>query len=78
MRRFIFDPTKLLPALCLLFLTEIIINVYVIQRVKYTEIDWKAYMQEVEGPLNGTFNYSLLKGKLINMRNSCKYSGSVL
>lgn len=27
-----------------------------------TEIDWKAYMQEVEGFLNGTRDYSQLKG----------------
>lgn len=27
-----------------------------------TEIDWKAYMQEVEGFINGTFNYYELKG----------------
>ena len=27
-----------------------------------TEIDWKAYMQEVEGVLNGTMDYLLLKG----------------
>ena len=29
----------------------------VIQGVKYTEIDWIAYMQEVEGVLNGTYDY---------------------
>ena len=29
----------------------------VIQSVKYTEIDWIAYMQEVEGVLNGTYDY---------------------
>lgn len=27
-----------------------------------TEIDWKAYMQEVEGVLNGTYDYAKLKG----------------
>jgi len=27
-----------------------------------TEIDWIAYMQEVEGVMNGTLNYTLLKG----------------
>ena len=31
----------------------------VIQGVKYTEIDWIAYMQEVEGVLNGTYDYRL-------------------
>jgi len=34
----------------------------VIHKVKYTEIDWIAYMQEVEGVKNGTYDYSLLKG----------------
>jgi len=27
-----------------------------------TEIDWKAYMQEVEGVVNGTFDYTQLQG----------------
>ena len=27
-----------------------------------TEIDWIAYMQEVEGFINGTFDYVQLKG----------------
>ena len=27
-----------------------------------TEIDWVAYMQEVEGFLNGTYDYGQLKG----------------
>ena len=27
-----------------------------------TEIDWVAYMQEVEGFINGTWNYTELKG----------------
>ncbi|KAL5471350.1 hypothetical protein EMCRGX_G029456 [Ephydatia muelleri] len=34
----------------------------VIWIVPYTEIDWKAYMQEVEGFLNGTWDYTQLKG----------------
>ena len=28
-----------------------------------TEIDWIAYMEEVEGVVNGTWDYSLLKGQ---------------
>ena len=27
-----------------------------------TEIDWIAYMQEVEGVVNGTYDYTQLKG----------------
>ena len=30
--------------------------------MNYTEIDWIAYMQEVEGFANGTTDYALLKG----------------
>lgn len=46
----------------LLFLLEILINFTVIGKVKYTEIDWIAYMQEVEGVKNGTYDYAQLKG----------------
>ncbi|NXD27938.1 ALG3 mannosyltransferase, partial [Spelaeornis formosus] len=38
------------------------VNLWVIRRVPYTEIDWKAYMQEVEGFANGTLDYSRLQG----------------
>ncbi|XP_075363103.1 dol-P-Man:Man(5)GlcNAc(2)-PP-Dol alpha-1,3-mannosyltransferase [Mycteria americana] len=38
------------------------VNLWVIRRVPYTEIDWKAYMQEVEGFANGTLDYTRLKG----------------
>ena len=27
-----------------------------------TNIDWDAYMEEVEGVVNGTYDYTLLKG----------------
>lgn len=27
-----------------------------------TEIDWEAYMEEVEGVINGTYDYRFLKG----------------
>ncbi|XP_072175177.1 dol-P-Man:Man(5)GlcNAc(2)-PP-Dol alpha-1,3-mannosyltransferase-like [Diadema setosum] len=46
----------------ILFIAEIFVNVLVIEKVKYTEIDWKAYMQEVEGVVNGSYNYMQLKG----------------
>ncbi|XP_020799082.1 lethal(2)neighbour of tid protein [Drosophila serrata] len=45
-----------------ILLAETVINLVVIQRVPYTEIDWVAYMQECEGFLNGTTNYALLRG----------------
>lgn len=46
----------------LLFMAEILLNVVVIWKVPYTEIDWKAYMSEVEGFLNGTYDYMKLEG----------------
>ncbi|XP_066508883.1 dol-P-Man:Man(5)GlcNAc(2)-PP-Dol alpha-1,3-mannosyltransferase-like [Hoplias malabaricus] len=45
-----------------LWVLEIGINIWVIQKVSYTEIDWKAYMDEVEGVINGTYDYTQLKG----------------
>ncbi|CAG7827215.1 unnamed protein product, partial [Allacma fusca] len=44
------------------FVCEIFINSAIIVKRPYTEIDWKAYMQEVEGFLNGTLDYQYLKG----------------
>jgi len=58
----VFDPNSMTFVVCCLLLGEIVVNILVIQFVKYTEIDWRAYMQEVEGVLNGTFDYTHLKG----------------
>nr|XP_048309742.1 dol-P-Man:Man(5)GlcNAc(2)-PP-Dol alpha-1,3-mannosyltransferase isoform X1 [Myodes glareolus] len=51
----------LLVASCLC-LAEVGITFWVIHRVAYTEIDWKAYMAQVEGVLNGTYDYTQLQG----------------
>jgi len=50
-----------------LLIVETVVNVLIIQNVNYTEIDWKAYMQEVSSttilnPSNGTTDYSTIKG----------------
>lgn len=37
-------------------------NILKICVVSDTEIDWEAYMQEVEGFLNGTYDYTKLEG----------------
>lgn len=58
----VFDPHSMTFVACCLLLAEVVVNILVIQQVKYTEIDWVAYMQEVEGVLNGTFDYTHLKG----------------
>ena len=60
--KLIFSPSySWVAAICLLA-AEFVLNIVVIHRVKYTEIDWVAYMQEVEGVSNGTFDYSQLRG----------------
>ncbi|XP_055609026.1 lethal(2)neighbour of tid protein 2 [Uranotaenia lowii] len=58
----IFDPARLPLVSWLILAAELVLNVFVVNNVAYTEIDWKAYMQECEGFLNGTTNYGLLKG----------------
>lgn len=59
----IVDPCKAYVVASILLLVEVVVNVVVIEKVPYTEIDWLAYMQEVEGVIvNGTTDYSLLKG----------------
>lgn len=59
----IFDPARLPLVSFLIVFAELIINLVIVWEFSYTEIDWKAYMQECEGFLNGTTNYSLLRGK---------------
>ncbi|KAJ2555513.1 dolichyl-P-Man:Man(5)GlcNAc(2)-PP-dolichol alpha-1,3-mannosyltransferase [Coemansia sp. RSA 1933] len=41
---------------------EVALTAAIIQRVAYTEIDWRAYMQEVSGAIGGERNYALLAG----------------
>lgn len=60
----VFDPSKLPIVSVGILLIELVLNVFVVRNFRYTEIDWGAYMQEVEGVLNGTTNYALLKGIL--------------
>lgn len=61
-KKYILDPHYITPICVLLFVIEAVLNVFIIETVKYTEIDWIAYMQEVEGFLNGTWDYKELKG----------------
>lgn len=60
----IIEPAKLPIVSCAIIICELILNIFIVQRVRYTEIDWIAYMQECEGFLNGTTNYALLKGTI--------------
>ena len=45
-----------------LLLGEALLCTLIIHRVRYTEIDWKAYMQEVQGVLDGERDYTELRG----------------
>ncbi|CAF0758417.1 unnamed protein product [Adineta steineri] len=56
------NPNRSIYVMFGLFIIEIFLNIFIIKRTNYTEIDWKAYMQEVEGVVNGTFDYYKLKG----------------
>ncbi|KAF9539361.1 dolichyl-P-Man:Man(5)GlcNAc(2)-PP-dolichol alpha-1,3-mannosyltransferase [Mortierella hygrophila] len=46
----------------LLLLFEILLNIVIIKKIPYTEIDWVAYMQEVSGYLKGETDYTKLQG----------------
>lgn len=59
----IFDPAQLYWIAYLILIADFLLNIFIIYSVKYTEIDWTAYMQEVGGFLNGTFDYSQLRGE---------------
>ena len=45
-----------------LLAAESVLGLLIIRRVPYTEIDWKAYMQEVQGVLDGEYDYLKLRG----------------
>lgn len=62
LKKLVFDPNHISLTCWLLLIFEVFLNVLIIERVNYTEIDWIAYMQEVEGFLNGTLDYKELKG----------------
>uniref|UniRef100_F1M8K7 Dol-P-Man:Man(5)GlcNAc(2)-PP-Dol alpha-1,3-mannosyltransferase n=1 Tax=Rattus norvegicus TaxID=10116 RepID=F1M8K7_RAT len=56
------EPRYTLMVASCLCLAEVGITFWVIHRVAYTEIDWKAYMAQVEGFINGTYDYTQLQG----------------
>ena len=52
------------PLIPLVLLGELVLCLLIIKVIRYTPIDFKAYMEEVEGPLvHGIYNYSLLRGE---------------
>lgn len=67
----IFDPAQLYWIAYLILIADFLLNIAIVHSVRYTEIDWQAYMQEVGGFLNGTFDYSQLRGELEQNRIHC-------
>lgn len=61
-QKMLFEPSEMLKVGFLCLLAESFINILIVEKVRYTEIDWKAYMDEVEGFINGTYDYTQLKG----------------
>lgn len=64
----IFDPARLPWVSYPILLAELFINIFIVMRINYTEIDWVAYMQQCESFINGTTDYSQLKGKRLKFR----------
>ncbi|CAO3620097.1 unnamed protein product [Cunninghamella blakesleeana] len=60
--RLIFDPKYFWVLGGMVLFGEAILNIFIIHNVSYTEIDWKAYMEQVEGFLHGERDYYQLKG----------------
>lgn len=59
----LFNPKRTALVGALLLVWEAVFNVLIIRHVPYTEIDWVAYMEEVEGPLvHGEWDYAKLGG----------------
>lgn len=61
----VLDPVRLPWISYIILLAELVLNIFIVLKVKYTEIDWVAYMQECEGFINGTTDYSQLKGESV-------------
>ncbi|KAL0090653.1 glycosyltransferase family 58 protein [Phycomyces blakesleeanus] len=56
------DPSYIWYIATILLLGELVLNIVIIQKVAYTEIDWTAYMQEVKGFIEGERDYLNLRG----------------
>jgi alpha-1,3-mannosyltransferase len=57
------DPRSDVVFICGLLLCELLLGILIIAKVPYTEIDWLAYMEEVDGwYVDGKYDYRELKG----------------
>ncbi|KAK9235426.1 ALG3 protein-domain-containing protein [Lipomyces kononenkoae] len=47
---------------CCLWVADLLLSAIIVMKVSYTEIDWKAYMEQVELYLEGERNYARIRG----------------
>ncbi|CAL8069915.1 unnamed protein product [Calicophoron daubneyi] len=62
-RALLFSAKGFVPVSFVLLIGESLLCTFIINNVKYTEIDWVAYMQEVESYLNGSLDYDKIEGQ---------------
>ncbi|GBB90444.1 hypothetical protein RclHR1_01740021 [Rhizophagus clarus] len=60
--KLLYDPSFFWYTASCILIGEALLNILIIKYVSYTEIDWKAYMQEVSGFLSGERDYMKLRG----------------
>lgn len=65
------DPKNTQILMCFILVAELVFNIFIIRRIKYTEIDWSTYMQQVEVYRSGNYNYAEIKGDT----GPCVYPG---
>ena len=56
------NPSKIWFSTIVILLAELVLNIFIIRRVAYTEIDWKAYMEQLEMISSGERDYLKIKG----------------
>ena len=60
--RLAFDHASAWIVVLVLLVMELAGGLFIIRYARYTEIDWKAYMQEVQGVIDGEYDYVELRG----------------
>jgi alpha-1,3-mannosyltransferase len=61
-KKYFFEKSPTWVFCAVLVIVDIVLSYIIVRKVPYTEIDWKAYMEEVEGYESGERNYLNIKG----------------
>ena len=71
------DAQGTLALILLAVIGDLVLCALIVSRVPYTEIDWEAYMEEVEGPLlRNDYDYLNLRGgtgPLVYLQGLCTF-----